>query len=71
MPGLKRLSGREVIKILGRFGFQQVSQKGSHVKLKRYGEGYSQTLTIPDHKELDTSIPHACGDGNWCLMRLI
>lgn len=59
MPGLKRLSGREVIKILKRFGFKPVSQKGSHVKLKRYVELSAQTLTIPDHKELDTGTLRA------------
>jgi predicted RNA binding protein YcfA (HicA-like mRNA interferase family) len=32
MPKLKRLSGKEVITILRRFGFEETSQKGSHVK---------------------------------------
>ena len=59
MPGLKRLSGQQVIKILGDFGFKQVSQKGSHVKLKRIFDERSQTLTIPNHKELDTGTMRA------------
>ncbi len=59
MPKPKRLSGRQAIRILEGFGFKQVSQKGSHVKLKRYIEGKSQTLTIPDHKELDTGTLRA------------
>ncbi len=59
MPKPKRLSGRQLIKILEGFGFNQVSQKGSHVKLKRYIEGRSQTLTVPDHMELDTGTLRA------------
>ncbi|MBK8029643.1 MAG: type II toxin-antitoxin system HicA family toxin [Chloroflexi bacterium] len=35
MPKLKRLSGKELIKILERFGFELISQKGSHVRLQR------------------------------------
>ncbi|MEM2087528.1 MAG: type II toxin-antitoxin system HicA family toxin [Thermoproteota archaeon] len=54
MPRLKVLSGRDVVKILSRFGFMIVSQKGSHVKLRRnLPDGSKQTLTIPLHEELD------------------
>lgn len=54
MPKLKVLSGEDVVKIFGYFGFFAVGQKGNHVKLKRKtSEGISQTLTIPKHKELD------------------
>jgi predicted RNA binding protein YcfA (HicA-like mRNA interferase family) len=59
MPGLKRLSGLDVIKVFKRFGFNTVSQKGSHVKLKRIKDGLPQTLTIPNHKELDTGTLRA------------
>ena len=48
MPRLRRLSGREVVRILARFGFTVHSQRGSHVKLRRVtSEGRKQTLTIP------------------------
>ncbi|MEM0219985.1 MAG: type II toxin-antitoxin system HicA family toxin [Thermoproteota archaeon] len=54
MPRLKVLSGRDVVKILSRFGFTIISQKGSHVKLRRLlPDGTKQTLTIPLHEELD------------------
>lgn len=53
MPRLKVLSGKDVIKILESFNFEIVSQKGSHVKLCRVLESVSQTLIIPNHKELD------------------
>jgi len=54
MPRLRRLSGREVIATLRRFGFERVSQRGSHAKLARVGEdGERQVLTVPVHGELD------------------
>lgn len=53
MPKLRRLSGKEVVTILGRFGFTVVSQRGSHIKLKRNVAGGTQTLTVPAHAELD------------------
>jgi predicted RNA binding protein YcfA (HicA-like mRNA interferase family) len=59
MPKLRRLSGREVVGILQRFGFTLVSQRGSHMKLKRVVQNESQTLTIPAHAELDTGTLRA------------
>ena len=53
MRRLKVLSGEDVIKILGSFNFEKVGQKGSHVKLRRIIDGRHQTLTIPNHAELD------------------
>lgn len=54
MPKIRVLSEKDVIKILSIFGFQIYSQKGSHVKLARYlSDGTKQTLTIPNHDELD------------------
>ena len=60
MPKLRRLSGREVIAILGGFGFSEIDRKGSHVKLRRIGvDGEKQTLTVPDHTQLDTGTCRA------------
>jgi predicted RNA binding protein YcfA (HicA-like mRNA interferase family) len=54
MPRLKTLSGSDVIGILTAFGFLTASQRGSHVKLRRVlPDGSRQTLTIPNHRELD------------------
>lgn len=59
-PRLKRLSGPEVVSILGRFGFEVESQRGSHAKLVRIGSsGHREALTIPMHRELDTGTLHA------------
>jgi predicted RNA binding protein YcfA (HicA-like mRNA interferase family) len=59
MPKLRRLSGREVVGILQQFGFVLVSQRGSHMKLKRLMNDDSQVLTIPAHAELDTGTLRA------------
>lgn len=53
-PKLKRLSGKEVLSILSKFGFTIYTQRGSHVKLRRtLPAGEIQTLTIVMHDELD------------------
>ena len=54
MPKLKILSGEDVVKIFLSFGFEMASQRGSHIKLQRIlPNSTKQTLTIPNHKELD------------------
>ena len=53
MPRLKRLSARQILRILHLFGFSVSSIRGSHAKLKREMEGRPpQILTIPLHREL-------------------
>ena len=59
-PKLKRLSGEDVISILGKFGFVIHSQRGSHAKLRRVSFAEEkQTLTVPIHEELDTGTLRA------------
>ena len=59
-PKLKRLSGKEVISILNKFGFAPFAQRGSHIKLRRIGSaGDKQTLTVPFHDELDVGTLRA------------
>lgn len=49
----KPLSGKRVIKILCKeFGFFVVSQKGSHVKLKKATNNREIATVVPLHKEL-------------------
>ena len=60
MPKLKTLSGKEVLDIFLSLGFEVASQRGSHVKLRRIlPNGSRQTLTIPNHAELDRGTLHA------------
>jgi predicted RNA binding protein YcfA (HicA-like mRNA interferase family) len=35
MSKLKRMSGKETVSILKKFGFREIRQKGSHIILKR------------------------------------
>jgi predicted RNA binding protein YcfA (HicA-like mRNA interferase family) len=43
------VSGREVVRALAKVGFSEVSQRGSHLKL-RSPEG--RTVIVPMHREL-------------------
>jgi predicted RNA binding protein YcfA (HicA-like mRNA interferase family) len=60
MTHMRQLSGRDVLRVLGRFGFQVVSTRGSHAKLRRLTAfGERQTLTILLHRNLDQGTLHA------------
>jgi predicted RNA binding protein YcfA (HicA-like mRNA interferase family) len=59
MPKLRRLSGADVVAIFQRFGFVVVSQRGSHIKLKRASAHGTETLTVPAHAELDAGTLRA------------
>lgn len=49
----KIYSGKQVIKILCRkFGFSFISQKGSHIKLRKIIKNKTITTIVPLHKEL-------------------
>ena len=49
-PLLPVLSGREVVRVFERFGWQVVRQSGSHIIMMKKGE--QVTLSIPDHREV-------------------
>jgi predicted RNA binding protein YcfA (HicA-like mRNA interferase family) len=60
MPKLKRLSASEVISAMQTFGFVVLTQRGSHIKLRRISRGgENQTLVVPNHRQLDTGTCHA------------
>ena len=49
----KTYSGKQVIKILClKFGFSFVSQRGSHIKLRKTFKDLVRTTIVPNHKEL-------------------
>jgi len=52
MPNLPRVSGQEAIRALGRLGFLQVRQCGSHVILKKQTGVGEVGRTVPLHREL-------------------
>ncbi len=54
MPRQKILSAKQLIRILEQFGFEIYSQRGSHIKLHRFGhDGQNQTIMVPNHYEID------------------
>jgi predicted RNA binding protein YcfA (HicA-like mRNA interferase family) len=51
-PRLRRLTSRELLRGLAGFGFEVVSTRGSHAKLRRVLPGGDrQILTVPIHNE--------------------
>ncbi|PKP55514.1 hypothetical protein CVT91_15540 [Candidatus Atribacteria bacterium HGW-Atribacteria-1] len=52
MSKLKRMSGKEVVSILKKFGFREIRQKGSHIILKRTTSEEEIGCVIPLHSEL-------------------
>lgn len=52
MTRIPLLSAHKVIKILGTAGFQIVSQKGSHIKMKKRTPDATFVTIIPDYDEI-------------------
>ena len=53
MPTLKKISGKECVKILcNKFGFQTIRQKGSHLVLKKETPKGKIGTVVPMHKEI-------------------
>ncbi len=53
MPKLPILSGKELIKILSKIGFQHIRTTGSHAILNKFDKEKGKvTVPVPLHKEL-------------------
>lgn len=50
MSNIPQVSGKEVIKVLKKVGFEISRQKGSHIRLVRINYGEKQLVTVPNHK---------------------
>lgn len=60
MPRLKRLGAREIVRFLGRHGFEVLSTRGSHAKLVRVRpSGRREILIVPTHRQLTAGTVHA------------
>ena len=65
MPRLKRLTTREIVRFLGRHGFEVVSTRGSHAKLVRARASgrreipRREILIVPMHRQLTAGTVHA------------
>jgi predicted RNA binding protein YcfA (HicA-like mRNA interferase family) len=53
MTDLPILSGKELIRILGRVGYREVRQRGSHIRLSCPGRN---SVTVPNYKSIDRSL---------------
>ena len=53
MPKLPIISGRQLIKVLSKLGYREVSQRGSHIRLSCPNR---KSITIPDYKVIDKSL---------------
>lgn len=48
----RNVSGSDLIKLLGKYGYEVVRQKGSHIRLSRSTSQGTHNLTIPNHNPL-------------------
>ncbi|MFH1066052.1 MAG: type II toxin-antitoxin system HicA family toxin [Nanoarchaeota archaeon] len=53
MSKLPRISGKELVKLLAKQGFQFARQKGSHVILKKETDAGTKAVVVPLHSEID------------------
>jgi len=53
VPKLPALSGKEVIAILSKAGFEVRRQSGSHVILTKFVNEKKIAVVVPNHKEVD------------------
>lgn len=51
MSGLPRISGRQVVQMLKKIGYEQDRQRGSHMIL-RQTDAPHRRVTVADHKEI-------------------
>jgi predicted RNA binding protein YcfA (HicA-like mRNA interferase family) len=51
-PKLPVVSGEQLIRALGKFGYIVVRQKGSHVRLRHATDAKRQPVTVPLHDEI-------------------
>jgi predicted RNA binding protein YcfA (HicA-like mRNA interferase family) len=52
MAKLPLLSARKILKALSKAGFKQVSQRGSHIKLKLIEENITRIVIVPNFNQV-------------------
>ncbi len=57
-PRLPVVSGDDFVRILKKFGYGVVRQKGSHVRLRHLTDPQRKPLTVPVHKTLKRGLLH-------------
>jgi predicted RNA binding protein YcfA (HicA-like mRNA interferase family) len=51
-PKLPVISGQQLVRALGQFGYETVRQKGSHIRLRHPSDSHRLPITVPLHKEI-------------------
>jgi predicted RNA binding protein YcfA (HicA-like mRNA interferase family) len=51
MPKLPQISGKQLVKLLEKIGFVVISQRGSHIKLKKTTSS-PVIIIVPNHKSI-------------------
>jgi len=53
MPKIPRdISGRELVKLLGRYKYNLTRESGSHIRLVSTYQNTQHKITIPDHQQI-------------------
>lgn len=58
MPKLPVVSGKGLIKVLTKLGYETVRQRGSHVRLTKPTANGDHNITVPVHKEMAKGTLH-------------
>ncbi len=48
----RNLSAQELIKILAKYGYEVIRQKGSHIRLVKHSGNGTHHVTIPNHNPI-------------------
>jgi len=56
MPKIPIASGKDLVKVFSKFGYEVVRQKGSHIRLVNKNNPSYPPLTVPDHKEVSIGV---------------
>lgn len=51
-PRFPQVSGQALIALLGKLGYQEIRQKGSHIRLKKTTPVGEHFITVPNHKTI-------------------
>lgn len=51
-PKLPQVSGKQLTKFLENLGYQNLRQRGSHLRLRKATEVGEHNITIPNHKTI-------------------
>ncbi len=49
---LPQVSGRKLIRLLKRLGYEEIRQRGSHVRLRKTFDMGQHSITVPVHRTL-------------------